>query len=240
VKLLEIEHCSKLLDFQPISKWPESFPAFSWRGFMLTAFDRRMGRAVDLHADLVDIISDCYPRLSLAEIARLSGLVSDHVKDSESVIASLLERYEIEDCDITRELLLALPKTPLSFQNWTSRHKFKSKELDSLRIFNEIFINLPDYTPLLERIAAFDCDQSTGAELLSLAIRLAENDTSKLDLLPAVEDGPSWLNHLKSTYKRQANLERVSEQKSKKAFSYQARFKTNKSPLPKNSVEGLS
>lgn len=201
-----ISHCDKSLNFSPAPKWPTALPAICWRGYLLAGFDRQDGHAIDTYdlekAGLVETIKACYPDLGLAELARLTGALSNSMPDTYIELRQgLFKEYGLRWGERLEEILILLPRTSIRFQNWIDDKKISSRDLAPLLALNEKFA---EFQPFLETTTELRFSRHDGVRALELGVELFLMGHPLNDLLPATGDAAKYLHQLELWRRPQA------------------------------------
>jgi hypothetical protein len=143
----------------------------AWRGFLVTGFERTEGEAVEVAEELGQILIDCYPTLTLPEIARLKRSLFEYVKQPEQIWSSICLHYRLEEDAEMDEVLELLPKTPITFQDWCSQQEISGSDLYPLLKVVQDMEYPTQVFPLLEKISALELDRNEFRKALLLSLR---------------------------------------------------------------------
>lgn len=193
------------LDFQPRRKWPNAFPAFAWRGQLLTAFERTQSVVIDLfelhRGTLADCLVSCYPELGLAELARLSANLKAVWPDIyQEIREGFFRAYDLKWCERLEETLNALAMTPLQFQEWGDDKKLGARDLSPLLALPTI----KDFSPFLLALSQLNCTRSEGVRILESGVELFLMGHPLEALLPRQKSGAEHLRALEQWRRPQA------------------------------------
>lgn len=189
-----ISQCNRTLDFQPLRPWPEPLPPISWRGFLLSGFDRRSGSAVDVgFCDLITSVKGCHPDLTLPELGRLvknlAGLGAELEREAREPMVSA---YGLKWCERLEQTLDRLTDTPRNFQNWAGAKRLGARDLDPL-----MALSRPnEFDGFLNALAELNPSKSDGVQALELGVELFLVGTPLTDLLPASNDAQAYVTRL--------------------------------------------
>lgn len=137
--LVELTQCSKILDFQPLrqrieGQFSTALPAISWNNYLLTGFDKCQGLAINQNIPLSELMRDCYPKLSLPEVARFLmklSLVDERLWEND--LDRLLMIYHLQAHQELIEICEIILELPLDLQNWISEKSLKPGDLYPIR-----------------------------------------------------------------------------------------------------------
>jgi hypothetical protein len=193
------------LDFQPRRKWPKAFPAFAWRGQLLTAFERTQSVVIDLfelrRGTLTECLVSCYPELGLSELARLSAnLKTVWPETYQEIREGFFRAYDLKWCERLEETLNALSMTPLKFQEWVDNKKLGGRDLSPLLSLP----NVKEFSAFLFALSDLECTRSEGVKILENGVELFLMGEPLNDLLPQQKSGSEYLRLLEKRRRPQA------------------------------------
>jgi hypothetical protein len=197
MKISQVEQCLKDLNFGPMTPWPKHLPAMAWSGQLLCGFEQPDGAVVELArqgtlAELADQLHAIYPKLTLAELARLR-----RCETLTPVATGLVSHLiELQGWRLTRDLervLVALVETPAAFQIWTSRRELGVRDLQILNVVP----TLSQVNPLLEELGRRQPSKSTGTQILETTIELMMIEGTPPHLPLAQQSDEAWYEHVK-------------------------------------------
>lgn len=185
------------LSFRPLAPWPATLPTILWKGLKIGGFSSIGSNTPSLEVsdrieNLADALKDCYPELSLSELARLWRALNHlpHPFTETTVWPTLCKHYNLRDGEITTNTFRKLLATSDHFQDWVSRRSVGIRELAILQSLDPI----DDFKFILERVAQLDLSRNEGGRCLELACELKLQGW--LDNKILTEN--SWLKHLET------------------------------------------
>lgn len=193
----EMKDASELntaLNFRPVTPWPAALPAISLNNLMIAGFDRTSGPALvrldPSNQALSELLRACYPKLLLAEGARLIHQLNS-LNFSIDSIWNLMGLKPSADHLRIFKLIIVLP---VKVQNWIDERQLSPRDLSILLCFD----SLEPLAPTLNLLAQRNLSRNLGAQILELSGELALMDQA----LPAPysferdPDGRAWLAEL--------------------------------------------
>lgn len=193
------------LDFQPRKGWPEAFPAFAWRGQLLTGFTRTESVVIDLfelrQGTLIECLLSCYPELGLAELARLStNLHSVWPETFLDIREGLYRAYGLKWSERLEDTFKVLSQLPLKFQEWVDVKKLGARDLSPLLALDDA----KTFTPFLQALADLEISRHEGVKALELGTELFLMGRPLNDILPTQKNGTVYLRQLEKWRKPNA------------------------------------
>lgn len=194
-------------NFRPRLEWPKALPAISWKGQLLTGFNRPpTAPVIDVwelqRPGLVDTIKGCYTELGLSELARLSQLLTF---SSEEMFLEIREalflEYGLRWSDRLDVTLKSLLKCPSEFQEWVDDKKISVRDLSPLLALQDV----EAFAPFLRAMTDLLVSRSEGVRMIELGVELFLLDRPLNDLLPSGNDGAKYLRQLETWRKPTAN-----------------------------------
>lgn len=180
MQFIEISQC-KIIDFKPLKPWPNHLPPICAGNELIAGFCSPFTVAVQPSANFEELLGDCYPALSLPELARLFKL------KPQLNWPSLCERYRLRFTDDLESVLKILVETPSSFQKWVSEKDLGIKDLLILKLsWNDRF---------LIKIAELNCGKQWGCRILEWGIELAPK-VSWNQIMEKSDQVESWYKDL--------------------------------------------
>lgn len=185
------------LDFQPRTKWPNAFPAFAWRGQLITAFHRTQSVVIDLYelkrGTLIECLVSCYPDLGLCELARLSANLKTVWPESyQEIRDGLFRAYDLRWSERLEDTLNLIATTPLKFQEWADGKKLGARDFSPLLAL----ANPKEFSPFLFAMADLEATRSEGVRILENGVELFMMGRPLNDLLPTQKNGGEYLRLL--------------------------------------------
>jgi hypothetical protein len=168
MKITNISQCSKALDFSPRVPWPARLPAFSWRGFLLSGFDREDGHVIELDsAELLEIIwHDIYPKLSLTELARFYDKALR--ADLQMEWPTFFHSYGIRFTEDTKILMRKIVFMPAHVQKWCVLKDVSARDLAPLKALND----WDEIAPWWQKIVLYEPSRADGVRALEWLVDL--------------------------------------------------------------------
>lgn len=132
--LLDITQCKKDLDFKPLHKKTDSLPSIAWNTYLITGFDRTHGTVLNIKTPLPQLLKDCYPNLSFAEISRFLERLESIEPLYFELKADILAAYHLKDHPELDELIHIVLSLGFQHQNWLAEKQMTPRELYPLRL----------------------------------------------------------------------------------------------------------
>jgi hypothetical protein len=194
MKITSVAQCSKALDFKPRSPWPERLPAFSWRGHLLSGFDRSEGHVIELSSEesLEKIWPDIYPKLTLMELARFYASVKavDLPMEWSTFFFSYGLRFS-GDFEILLQRLVTLPE---AIQNWCVLKDLSTRDFSPLKAMED----WSSVLPWLQKMVTFEPSRSEGVRALEWMVDLTLMKRSLEKILSDVSNFSDWVKALRA------------------------------------------
>ncbi|MCB0385470.1 MAG: hypothetical protein KDD43_08760, partial [Bdellovibrionales bacterium] len=162
----------------------------------MTGFAQIDGTAVDLSdsGSLLEAFEQCYPVLSLPELARLWSLVASNPLWKDSTVG-LFRHYGFRwnhELEKTCQVLLNLP---LEFQHWCSEKQLSPRDLAPVRAM----AHPEEHMYLWECFLSSRLSKSQAVQALEWAVDLLLMGREWPEIKPALPNGDGkWLEMLKS------------------------------------------
>jgi hypothetical protein len=203
--LTTISQCNNCLDFSPLSSKPDTWPAVSIGGYLISGFNRAADAPVlELLAAggfapeaFAQAFFNEHPALSLPELARFWTKISSLSAGSPDIWPDIwpetwpetwkqvLLKYSLRDSETLKETLLRVAATPRDFQNWASFRGLSAKDLGVLKSLP----SLTDVDFVFSEIVRLDPTRSTGVSLLELMVELHLMGRATTDILKVLSEG---------------------------------------------------
>lgn len=158
MQLIEISQC-KIINFKPLRPWPSHLPPICTGNELIAGFQSPLTVAVQPNATFEELLIDCYPTLSLSELARLYAL-----KPNLNWL-DICQKYGLRFSSELESIFGILIKTPESFQNWASEKDLGAKDLSILKLSYD--------SNFLEKIVSLNCSKQIGCKILEWGIELS-------------------------------------------------------------------
>lgn len=181
-----IEHYQDRLFFRPLTKWPASLPALSYKGILISGFEHSHRHPVyELQegsgSTFSELLVEIYPLLTMPEIARIINhpLSQKILKPQE-----LIQTMGFHDSADFRKVLNLVVQLPEAFQDWISAKKIGAQELYPL-----LNLTIEKATMLTNRLVELNETKSETIQRLEWTsdLILMNHDLKKLLLLSLVE-----------------------------------------------------
>ncbi len=185
------------LNFRPLKAWPQALPVISFNQFVVAGFDRLQGPAFVRRdasgTGLAELLGSCYPRLALAEGARLWARLKQADLD-DSIVWPLIGLKSSSDHERLLKILLSLSP---EIQDWIDVRQVGPRELAILLCFR----THESITPTLETITQRGFSRNIGAQILELSGELLLMDQTPPSAPPQDQDpdGRLWLGQLEKS-----------------------------------------
>jgi hypothetical protein len=168
MKITHISQCSKALNFGPRVAWPGRLPAFSWRGFLLSGFDREEGHVIELDSsELLEVIwHDIYPKLSLVELARFYDCALR--ADLPIEWPTFFHAYGIRFSEDTKLVMRKVVYMPERVQLWCVQKDVSARDLAPLRALND----WDQIAPWWQKLVVYEPSRAEGVRALEHLVDL--------------------------------------------------------------------
>jgi hypothetical protein len=181
-----IEHYHDRLFFRPLTKWPESLPALSYKGILISGFEHsRQHPVYELpsgpDSTFSQLIVEIYPSLTLPELARIIyHPLSAQILEPQQLIRTM----GFHDSADFRKVLKLITQLPNGFQDWISSKKVGAQEL-----FPLLNLTIEKATLLTNRLIELSETKSETIQRLEWTsdLVLMNHDIKKLLILSLVE-----------------------------------------------------
>ena len=181
-----IEHFKDRLFFRPLTKWPMSLPALSYKGILISGFDHSHQHPVyelpsGPDSTFSELLVEIYPTLTMPEIARiLNHPLSQRVVDP----AELIQTMGFHDSADFRKVLKLITQLPDGFQDWISLKKVGAQELYPL-----LNLTIEMATMVANRLSELSETKSETVQRLEWTsdLILMNHDIKKLLMLSFIE-----------------------------------------------------
>lgn len=207
MKLLDIAHCSKCLNFTPARAWPAALPVPVWQGKLLSGFERQGGVCLELDGDFVTAFTSCHPHLELPELARLYDCIQSLPNfdvDWEKLFAVYRLRWNSNLISTLKTLL----QSPPLFQEFVLKKSLSIRDLSSLRALS----NISEFAPFLEALAQQSPGKSEAVHLLEWGSECFLMNQSIETLLPSTEEETArWRQRIYGLRFPQSSLQDLSQ-----------------------------
>ncbi len=213
MKITHVAQCNKDLNFGPRVPWPETLPAFSWRGYLLNGFNRTDGHVIELDENelLEKIWPDIYPKLSLMELSRFYHCVlkTGLAMEWSTFFFAYGIRFS-EDVQNLVERIIALPPT---VQNWCVLKDVSARDLAPLKALADWSAVMPWWWKML----GYEPSRTDGVRALEWIVDLTLMNVDLDPLLAGATNLADWTKRLRSaryplaSEKDQANERLVKE-----------------------------
>lgn len=192
MEFTEISQCVKKLNFSPYTQTATHLPAYSWRGYLLTGFDKESGNCIKLNDDdqLSDVLFELYPHLSLIELSRFYVLAHQNLIDVDW--STLFFKYKIRYSDELDMLMQKINLLPEKFQKWCHDKSISAKDLFPLKMIDST-LSLDAHLVLL---ANANPTRSDGVKAIEYLVDLSLMKTD----LPSLEN--SWAEYYKDLQRK--------------------------------------
>jgi hypothetical protein len=178
----------------------------AWKGQLLTGFERREGRAIDLFVEngcsWIAAVKACYPELGLSELARLiAALEASDATIARQLSTGLCAEYGLRWCERLQATMKVLTGTSEDFQEFVDTKKLSARDLAPLLALADA----PAFAPFLSALAKLPLSKSEVVRALELGVELLLLDHPLTDLLPT--DPEKYLQRLEK-WRRPGSLGR--------------------------------
>ena len=199
MKLVQVDHIPRRLNFGSNQQWPKELPSICWREILLTEAEHGDLCIDQGHESLINLFTGIYPDLTLPELARIYRFWTHNLdfKDLEwqNFWADLCIKHNLRDGESLRETLLRILETPIEFQNWLTLRKSTAKDVQILRELESIEGIIPGLHCIVEK----KCTKSQGSQALEWLSELILLDRLDQNLFETPEDQNAelWLKAIK-------------------------------------------
>lgn len=175
----------------------------AWRGHLLCGFDRHNGLALDIdETPLTEMIKGCYPKLGLAELARLNGCLKTlSIEWHREFREALFSSYNLRWCDRLESALDVILRTPRGFQDFADEKGFSVRDFSVLLALPEV----EAFQSFLEALPGLPLSKSEAVRTLELGAELFLLGRPLSDLLPTDDRGSAYLQRLERWRRPQSN-----------------------------------
>lgn len=188
--LLPLSQCSRDLDFRPLTPWPAALPVLAWQGTLVVGFHRQDEFALDLKGSpLGELLTACYPRLGLGQLARLIQRLHALSLNAEGFI----RLQGLRDTQEFKSLLNSILKLEDAVQDWLDQKQLGARDLALLPS-----LVIGGHPHALNLLAERNLSRNIAVQIFELRAELLLMSRALPDVPTKSEDpdGRLWLRRL--------------------------------------------